>query len=138
MTKRTAFRIFLWGTLSSGVLFLYLTYDTHKQMKTLTHEENLSAEVVAGKHVWENYNCNDCHTILGFGGYYAPDMTRAYKRLGEEGIEAVVRSPDTAFESSWRKMPKQNLTVVEIHELVAFLKWVNEIDNNKWPPQDNK
>jgi hypothetical protein len=32
----------------------------------LTHASQLSAEVVAGKRVWQKYNCNDCHTILGF------------------------------------------------------------------------
>ncbi|MGQ9834912.1 MAG: c-type cytochrome [Thermoanaerobaculaceae bacterium] len=37
---------------------------------------------MAGKRAFEKYNCNDCHTILGFGGYYAPDLTRAYQRLG--------------------------------------------------------
>lgn len=138
MSKRAAFWIFLLGTLSSAILFLYLTYDTHKQVDILTHADKLTDDVVAGKRVWEKRNCNDCHTILGFGGYYAPDMTKAYKRLGAEGIRKTVEHPDQVFASSWRKMPVQNLTGAETQNLIAFLKWVSEIDNHDWPPQDSE
>ncbi len=72
MSKKAAFWFFLIGTLSSAALFLVLTFDTHRQVKVLTNADRLSDEVVAGKKVWEKYNCNDCHTILGFGGYYGP------------------------------------------------------------------
>ncbi len=137
MSKKTAFWIFLVGTLSSAVLFLYLTFDTQRQIHVLTHADRLDAKVVAGKKVWEKYNCNDCHTILGFGGYYAPDMTKVYRRLGAEGIAFVVKSPEKAFANSWRKMPNQHLSDEEVSNLIAFLKWISEIDNNDWPPQDS-
>lgn len=137
MSKKTAFWIFLLGTLSSAALFLALTVDTHRQVRALTHADRLSDEVVAGKHVWEKYNCNDCHTILGFGGYYAPDMTKAYKRLGPEGIRSRVLHPEVAFAASWRKMPRTAITEEEAVKLTAFLKWVSEIDNGDWPPQDS-
>jgi hypothetical protein len=32
MSKRIAFRIFLVGTVSSSLLFLFLTFDTHRQV----------------------------------------------------------------------------------------------------------
>ncbi len=137
MSKKAAFWFFLIGTLSSAALFLVLTFDTHRQVKVLTNADRLSDEVVAGKKVWEKYNCNDCHTILGFGGYYAPDMTKVYRRVGPEGIAYIVRQPDVAFKNSWRKMPKQKVSEEEIGNLVAFFKWVSEIDNNDWPPQDS-
>ena len=137
MSKKGAFWIFLIGTLSSAALFLYLTYDTHKQVVTLTHADRLGEDVVAGKKVWEKYNCNNCHTILGFGAYYAPDMTKVYRRLGAEGIKAIIKEPDQIFAGSWRKMPNQHLSDDEVIQLVAFFKWVSEIDNNDWPPQDS-
>jgi nitric oxide reductase subunit C len=137
MSKKAAFWFFLIGTLSSAALFLVLTFDTHRQVKVLTNADRLSDEVVAGKKVWEKYNCNDCHTILGFGGYYGPDMTKVYRRVGPEGIAYIVRQPDVAFKNSWRKMPKQNVSEEEIGKLVAFFKWISEIDNNDWPPQDS-
>ncbi len=138
MSKKFAFWFFLLGTLSSAILFIILTVDTHRQVNSLTHVDKLSEDVVSGKRAWEKYNCNDCHTILGFGGYYAPDMTKAYRRLGADSIRFMVKDPETAFANSWRKMPKQNLSDTEINNLVAFLKWVSEIDNHDWPPQDSK
>lgn len=136
MTTRTARLIFYLGTLTSLVLFLALTADTHRQIGALTHVDQLSETVVAGKRVWHKYNCNDCHTILGFGSYYAPDMTKVYWRRGGEGIKAVVRNPEKF--TTWRKMPRQHLSDQELDQLVAFLKWTSEIENNDWPPQDRK
>lgn len=136
MSGKTAKWIFYLGTSISLVIFLGLTVDTHRQVKTLTHADQLSEQVVAGKRVWQKYNCNDCHTILGFGGYYAPDMTRVYWRRGEEGIKAVVRDPEKF--TTWRKMPRFGLSERELSDLVAFLKWVSGIDTHDWPPQDAK
>lgn len=138
MTKKTAFWIFLLGTLSSSVLFLGLTWDTHRQVATLANVDKLSDQAVAGKRTFEKHNCNDCHTILGFGGYYAPDLTRVVRRVGEEGIRFRVTSPEKAFERSFRKMPHQGLTEAEISDLVAFFRWVGEVNNNDWPPQDSR
>jgi nitric oxide reductase subunit C len=138
MTKKIAFWIFLIGTLSSAAVFLGATYDTHRQVGALTNVDKLSDQVVAGKRAFEKYNCNDCHTILGFGGYYAPDLTKVVQRVGEEGIRYRVKSPEIAFADSIRKMPNQHLADREIDDLVAFFTWVGEINNNDWPPQDSK
>jgi nitric oxide reductase subunit C len=136
MTPKIARWIFYLGTLVSLVLFLGLTVDTHRQVQTLSHADKLSDQVVAGKRVWHRYNCNDCHTILGFGSYYAPDMTKVYWRRGGDGIKAVVRDPEKF--TTWRKMPKFSVTDQELGELVAFLQWTSEIDTQDWPPQDQK
>lgn len=138
MTKKTAFWIFFWGTVSSAVLFLWLTWDTHQQVVALSHVDKLSDKVVGGKKVFEKYNCNDCHTILGFGAYYAPDLTKVVQRIGEDGFRFRVKSPETAFADSWRKMPNLKVTDAEIDGLVAFFTWVGNIENGDWPPQDSK
>lgn len=138
MTTKTAKRIFYFGTLSSAILFLILTWDTHRQVGALTHADRLSAEVIAGKRVFQKYNCNDCHTILGFGGYYAPDLTRVYQRRGEDYIRRVLKQPEVVLANSFRKMPQEHLSQVEINRLVTFLAWVNDIDTHDWPPQDSK
>lgn len=138
MTKKTAFWIFILGTVSSAVLFLAATWDTHRQVATLANVDQLSEQVVAGKRTFEKYNCNDCHTILGFGGYYAPDLTRVVQRIGADGIRYRVKSPEKAFANSRRKMPNLKVSDREIEDLVAFFTWVGEINNNDWPPQDSK
>ena len=134
MTMKTARWIFYAGTGISLVLFLGLTADTHRQITSLTHADQLSQTVIAGKRVWHKYNCNDCHTILGFGSYYAPDMTKVFWRRGGDGIKAVVRNPEQ--HTTWRKMPRQPVTDAELDELVAFLQWTSAIDTQDWPPQD--
>ena len=138
MANRNAIFIFLAGTLISLAIFLGLTWDTHRQVNALTHADKLSDEVVAGKHVWADKNCNECHTILGFGVYYAPDLTKVYKRIGAAGIKAVVMQPEVVFAKSIRKMPNLGVTDQEATQLVAFLEWVSNIDNNDWPPQDRQ
>src|SRR3990172_2508642 len=103
MTKKTAFWIFLLGTISSAVLFLAATWDTHRQVATLSNVDKLSEQVVAGKRAFEKYNCNDCHTILGFGGYYAPDLTKVVQRIGADGVRYRIKSPELAFANSWQE-----------------------------------
>jgi nitric oxide reductase subunit C len=138
MTERLAKAIFWIGTLSSLVVFLGATYDTHRSFDALTHADKLDANVVAGKRAFEKYNCNDCHTILGFGAYYAPDLTRVYSRGGEDWIRRRLEHPEIAMSTSTRKMPQQHLAKQEVSDLVAFLRWVDNIENLDWPPQDSK
>jgi len=94
----------------------------------------LTDEVVLGKRVWHKHNCNDCHTILGIGGYYSPDVTKVYSARGEAWLKAFLKNPESP-DPKRRKMPNQNLSEDEIKKLTAFLKWVDAIDTNQWPPQ---
>ena len=138
MTSGRAKTVFWVGTLSSALIFLALTVDFHRREPEFAHTDKITDQVVQGKKVWHKYNCNDCHTILGFGGYYAPDMTKAYYRLGEGNIVHVVMNPEKVYKDSFRKMPQLGVTEAEAKDLVAFLKWTAEIENRKWPPQDEK
>lgn len=138
MTRRTAFLIFFFGTFISGFIFLMFTLDFHMKTEKFTHASQLTDQVVAGKGVWQKYNCNDCHTILGFGGYYAPDMTKVYFRLGRSNIISIVTHPEKVYKDSFRKMPNLGVTQKEAEELVAFFKWTGNINNHNWPPQDVK
>jgi len=137
MSDGLAKAIFWIGTLASLAVFLAMTVHTHRSFDALTHADALDERVVAGKRAFERHNCNDCHTILGFGAYYAPDLTRAYARLGEDAVRRRLESPETVFADSYRKMPQQHLAKGEIEDLVAFLRWVSGIDNHDWPPQDS-
>jgi nitric oxide reductase subunit C len=138
MTGKTSRIIFWVGSLSSLVVFLWMTLDFHRQTPKYTRVDKLDAQVVAGKRVWHKYNCNDCHTILGFGAYYAPDMTKAFYRLGANNITAIVMNPEQVYKNSFRKMPHLGVSEAEANQLVAFLGWVGTIDNRHWPPQDEK
>jgi nitric oxide reductase subunit C len=138
MTLAQGKAIFIWGTVISAVVFLALTWDTHRQVEALSHVDKLSDKVVDGKRIFEKYNCNDCHTILGFGAYYAPDLTKVVQRIGEDGIRYRIKEPAKAFAASWRKMPNLKVSDAETDSLIAFFTWVGNIDNNDWPPQDSR
>jgi nitric oxide reductase subunit C len=134
MEKRTARNLFIWGTAICTAVFIWLTIDTHTTIPKRTNTDKLTDEVVLGKRVWHKYNCNDCHTILGIGGYYSPDVTKTYSTRGETWLKAFLRNPEST-DPQRRKMPNQNLSDDEIKKLIVFLKWVDAIDTNQWPPK---
>jgi len=134
MTLSQGKAIFIWGTAISGLIFLVLSYDSLVQLPTRTQEAKLDDHVAAGKWVWQKYNCNDCHTILGIGGYYAPDVTKVMSYRDDEWVTRFLQDPEKVWPNP-RKMPNLHLKDQEISDLVAFLNWVNGIDTNDWPPK---
>jgi len=134
MTLSQGRAIFIWGTVISAVIFLVLTYDSMVQMPKRTQESKLDAHVAAGKWVWQKHNCNDCHTILGIGGYYAPDVTKVMSYRDNEWVTRFLKDPEKVWPNP-RKMPNLHLQDQEVDDLVAFLTWVNGIDTNNWPPK---
>lgn len=137
MTNRQA-RIFAWGsTIAAAVLFLGLTLDSHRQFPKLTNAENITPEVTHGKDVWHKYNCINCHTLFGEGAYYAPDLTKITQHRGEAYLQAYMRDPAAFYDEQRhrRLMPNQNLSEEEITNLIKFLDWVANVDNQDWPPR---
>ena len=137
MSEKAARWIFWVGTLVSLGVLVTLTVDTNARFAALTHADKLDAQVVAGKRAFERHNCNDCHTVLGFGSYYAPDLTRAYARLGDATTRSRLETPEVAFAASFRKMPQQHLSAQEVSDITAYLRWISDIENHDWPPQDS-
>ena len=137
MNNRQA-RIFAWGsTIAAAVLFLGLTLDSHRQFPELTNAENITPEVTHGKDVWHKYNCINCHTLFGEGAYYAPDLTKITQHRGEAYLQAYMRDPGAFYDEQRhrRLMPQQNLSDEEISNLIKFLDWVANVDNQGWPPR---
>ena len=137
MNNRQA-RIFaIAATGVSALIFLILTLDSHRQFDDLTHSENITPAVTHGKDVWHKYNCINCHTLLGEGAYYAPDLTKITQHRGEAYLQAYMRDPAQFYDENKhrRLMPKQDLSDQEITDLIAFLDWVSKIDNQGWPPR---
>jgi nitric oxide reductase subunit C len=137
MTKRQTRLFFYVGTLLFAGIFLALTIDSHRQFGQLTHSDQISDQVIAGKHVWHRKNCVNCHTLLGEGAYYAPDLTRITQQRGEAYLQAFLREPSRFYseEEDRRLMTNPNLTEGEIADVIAFLDWVSNIDTHGWPPR---
>lgn len=136
LSKSQARAFFLGGTIFFTMIFLFLTVDTLRQNDTRTHSENLSPSVLSGKKIWEHNNCMGCHTLLGEGAYYAPDLTKVVNRRGDAWIRLFLDDPAAMFPGE-RKMVKYNFNEEEKTNIIAFLEWVGNIDSNGWPPEPN-
>ena len=137
MNKRQS-RVFAVAcTALAALAFLILTLDSHRQFGKLTNAQNITPAVTAGKDVWHDNNCINCHTLFGEGAYYAPDLTKITQLRGEAYLRAYMRDPSRFYneETHRRLMPKQDLSEDDITNLIAFLDWVSKVDNQGWPPR---
>lgn len=133
LSKSQAKIFFLGGTIITFIVFLILSWKSlSEEVPKRTHEENLTPQVVNGKAIWESNNCMGCHTILGEGAYYAPELTKVYERRGEAYIKAALMST-TPWSPRGRKMVAYALSEKDANDVVAFLKWIGETDLNGFP-----
>jgi len=144
MTKSMARNIFYGGSLFFIVIFVGLSMQSHYYIvNTSTNAATLTDSVRAGKRVWETNACIDCHTILGEGAYFAPELGNVMKRWGvqddpeaaKDALQAWMESMPTGIEGR-RQMPRFNLTDEEFRHLADFLLWVGTINTQGWPPND--
>jgi nitric oxide reductase subunit C len=137
VTRRQARLFAIVSTLLATLAFLGMTIDSHRQFPKLTNEHAMTPEVLAGKHVWHKYNCTNCHTLLGEGAYYAPDLTKIATQRGREYLRAFMKDPAAFYdEQKYRRvMPRQGLSEKEIDDVITFLGWIAQIDTQGWPPR---
>ena len=143
MTKSMARNIFYGGSLFFILIFVGLTAQSHRYIVTQsTDVAGLTESVKLGKHVWEKHACINCHTILGEGAYFAPELANVMTRWGvetsDEGYDALknwMQSMPTGIEGR-RQMPRFDLTEEEYRGLADFLLWTDAIRAQDWPPND--
>ncbi|HID92888.1 MAG TPA: cytochrome c [bacterium (Candidatus Stahlbacteria)] len=101
-----------------------------------------------GKLASQSKNCMNCHTLLGNGAYYAPDLTKSWldpawktggtmmmmtgKETKEEAMAEFLQHP-SQYPTHARMMPDLKITEKEAIGLVAFLKHMSSIDTNGFP-----
>ncbi len=132
MTDNALRNIFIGGTLLFMVILAAMTANTLRQVANV-RTPHLTDAVVAGKQVFQTKNCNDCHTILGIGGYYAPDLTKVISRRSAPWVTAWLTDPQAMMPGT--TMPNQRLTRDQVNNLVEFVSWVDKVDTNGWPPE---
>jgi len=140
ITKGMARNIYFGGSLFAILVFAGLTFDTVQQVPERSNADKITHSVAQGKALWEKNNCVGCHTIMGEGAYYAPELANVFNRRGNSD-EATFK----AYMQGWmaaqpldtahrRKMPQFNLSAEEVDSLSDFLIWTSRIDDNEWPP----
>lgn len=145
MTKSMARNIFYGGSLFFILIFVGLTAQSHFYIKTTsTNAATLTDSVAAGKKLWEKNSCINCHTILGEGAYFAPELGNVMTRWGvaEDDAEGAfialkgwMDAMPTGIEGR-RQMPNFGLTDEEYRNLADFLLWTDTIRAQDWPPND--
>ncbi|APF39379.1 cytochrome c [Chelatococcus daeguensis] len=142
LTKSAARNVFYGGSLFFFVIFVGLTAHSHYFMvNTSTDKAGLTDAVARGKHVWEKHSCINCHTLLGEGAYFAPELGNLWDRWGgtedpetaREMLKAWMQSQPTGIEGR-RQMPQFNLSDQELNDLADFLEWTGRIKTQNWPP----
>lgn len=137
MTKKQAAWFFFGVTGVFTAVFIGLTLHSHTRFGELTHSENITGEVLAGKDVWHAKNCVNCHTLMGEGAYFAPDLTEITQLRGEAYLTQFMKDPARFYseEEDGRLMTNPDLSEEEIASVIAFLDWIANIDKFDWPPR---
>jgi nitric oxide reductase subunit C len=142
LTKAAARNIFYGGTVFFFVIFVALVAHSTMKAKAIADVNPVTASVAAGKAIWEKNACIDCHTILGEGAYYAPELGNVWVRFGgredaagaREALKAWMKGQPSGI-AGRRQMPQFHISDADLDHLVDFLKWTSEIDTQNWPPK---
>jgi len=129
LSKSQARAFFLGGTVVTFLIFIGLTIYSFMPANDQSNYSKIDKKVIRGKEIWESNNCMGCHTLLGEGGYYAPELTKVIDRRGEGYVKAVLMSP-VPWAPKGRKMVKYNMNEADAEAVIAFLKWNGQIDLN--------
>ena len=135
-TKSMARNIYYGGSLFFVLLFIGLTVDTQRKLPKTDNSAAITEQVAHGKRLWEENNCIGCHTLLGEGAYFAPELGNVYIRFGrnKEAIKAFIKSRPVGGIPGRRSMPQFNLTEEELDAIADFLEYTSGIDTQDWPP----
>lgn len=144
MTKTMARNVFYGGSLFFIAIFVIMSIQSVGYINNQsTNTATLTDSVAHGKRVWEENACINCHTLMGEGAYFAPELVNVMTRWG------VADDPEGAFDvlKGWmdaqptgiegrRQMPQFNLSDEDVRALADFLLWSNTIDAQGWPPNE--
>ncbi len=140
ITKSMARNIYFGGGVFFFLLLVGLTFDTMSQLPQRDNRAQITDSIALGKKLWEDNNCIGCHTLMGEGAYYAPELANVFDRRGNSDEKTfkqfmkVWMSIQPLDKPGRRKMPQFHLTDQEVEALADFLIWTSRIDDNGWPP----
>lgn len=120
-------RTFILISLSSFALFAWVVKSSWAL------DAPMSEEAVAGKEVWQRYNCVSCHTLFGNGGYVGGDLTQIMAKRSPEQLSDFFSNPPVI--PPHQKETHVALTEKETQAMTAYFDYLNTIPTLGWPPQ---
>lgn len=108
-------------------LFLFAAYCTYTLIvysagtrNTVVLHEPLPAGIIAGKKIYETYNCTSCHQLYGLGGYLGPELTTAYSdpKRGPQYMKAFLMAGGP-------RMPNFHFSETQVNDLISYFRYVD-------------
>ncbi len=135
LSKKQAKTFFLGGTVLFFLIFMAMSFHSLTVgIPENTNADKLSDQAKHGKLLWEKNNCMGCHTLMGEGAYYAPELTRVHSRKGADYIRTVLTSPE-GWGPRGRMMVKYDFNDEEVDAIIAFFEWMDNTYLNGFPPE---
>ncbi len=136
LSKKQAKAFFLGGTAVFFLIFLGMTFDSlSRGIPKNTHADKITDQVKLGKLLWEKNNCMGCHTLMGEGAYYAPELTRVFSRKGPDYIRTVLNAKNGGWAPNGRNMVEYDFSKEEVDGIIAFFEWMDKVYLNGFPPE---
>ena len=135
-------RLILIGLLIPSLLMIpysiisFYTDFANKNPEPVQVTANFQGKVynaIEGKRAFEQYQCMGCHSIVGNGAYFGPDLTNVYKRMkgNDAALAAYLLSGVPA--KGMPPMREREMGEEDAYRTVAFLKYAQMLDTNGWP-----
>lgn len=98
--EKKARKVAIWSIIGMIGIWIVLSIFsfTDSEVRKRPDTGNISFNgqtALKGKQVFQAYNGMDCHTIVGNGAYFAPDLTKIYEKTGPAWLKAYLGSPGT-------------------------------------------
>ena len=142
LTKSAARNIFYGGTVFFFVIFVGLVAQSVHTANAIAEVNPITQGVEAGKRIWERSACFDCHTLMGEGARFAPELKDVWQRYGgdtdpaaaRQNLKDWIRSQPTRVEGR-HQMPDFHFNEEQLDHVVDFLQWNGNVNTQNWPPR---
>ncbi len=117
--------IFLLAVFVPLLLFLAALFISLGQL------EQPAPAVQAGRLIWQERGCMECHTIFGNGGYNAREITEVYSERGSEWISSFLDQPPMLTKT----FRHPTVSGDQRGWLLEFLSYLDTVRMRDWPPR---
>ena len=107
-------------------IFISMKSDQQERKLIIPPGIELTDSEKTGEILFAKKGCNVCHSILGTKGGSGPVLDRVAAQKSEEDLQKWLENPKLVNKAA--RMPNLKLKTDEITSLIAFLKWVNMVN----------